>query len=57
MSRNFIFAQARCWDIANTLMICVVVFHDGAGDYGVTPSTEYDGDPAAIVHEFDPFQS
>jgi hypothetical protein len=38
-------------------MICVVVFHNGAGDYGVMPSTEYDGDPAAIIYEFDPFQS
>lgn len=57
MSRNLTFAHARGWDLANTLMTCVVVFHDGAGDYGVMPSTEYDGDPAAIVHEFDPFQS
>jgi hypothetical protein len=26
------------------------------GEFGVMPSAEYDGDPAAIVHEFDPFQ-
>jgi len=25
-------------------------------DDGVMPSAEYDGDPATIIHEFDPFQ-
>jgi hypothetical protein len=26
------------------------------GEFGVMPSADYDGDLAAIVHEFDPFQ-
>ena len=32
------------------------VFQAGNGEFGVLPSAEYDGDSAAIVHEFDPFQ-
>jgi hypothetical protein len=54
MSQPLAFANA--WNLAVTLMVCVVIFEAGAGAYGVMPSTEYDGDPAAIVHEFDPFQ-
>ncbi|MET4601015.1 hypothetical protein ABIB90_000466 [Bradyrhizobium sp. JR4.1] len=49
-------AFANGWNLATTLMVCVVVFQSGTGAYGVMPSGEYDGDPAAIIHEFDPFQ-
>jgi hypothetical protein len=37
-------------------MVCITVFKCGNGDFGVMPSNEFDGDPASIVHEFDPFQ-
>jgi hypothetical protein len=37
-------------------MVCITAFHAGKGGYGVMPSAEYDGDPATIIHEFDPFQ-
>jgi len=33
-------------------MVCITVFHAGDDDYGVMPSAEYDGDPAAIVHDY-----
>ncbi|HET6608947.1 MAG TPA: hypothetical protein VFG62_19895 [Rhodopila sp.] len=56
MSQALSFAHARAWNLAITLMVCVVVFQAGAGDYGVMPSADYDGDASAIVHEFDPFQ-
>jgi hypothetical protein len=36
-------------------MVCIIVFHACDDDYGVIPSAEYDGDPAEIVHEFDPY--
>jgi hypothetical protein len=49
-------ALANGWSLAITLMVCVVIFQAGAGDYGVIPAGEYDGDPDAILHEFDPFQ-
>jgi len=54
MSQSLAFANA--WTLAKTLMVCVIIFRTGASGYGVMPSNEYDGDPSAIVHEFDPFQ-
>jgi len=57
MSQALSIAQARGWNLAITLMVCITVFHVGNDEYGVMPSAEYDGDPATIIHEFDPFQS
>jgi hypothetical protein len=37
-------------------MVYITVLQAGNGEFGVMPSAESDGDPAAIVHEFDPFQ-
>ncbi len=48
-------AQARAWNLATTLMVCVVLFQTDGGGYGVMPAAEYDGDPACVVHEYDPF--
>lgn len=47
-------AQRHAWTLAKTLMVCVTLFHAGTG-YSVVPSSEYDGDPAHIVTEYDPF--
>jgi hypothetical protein len=52
----FPIAQARGWNLATTLMLCITVVHSGNGEYGIMPSAEYHGDPATIIHEFDPFQ-
>ncbi len=42
---------------ATTLMLCsITVFQAGNDKFGILPSAEYDGDPAAIVHEFNSFQ-
>jgi hypothetical protein len=54
-SQALTFAHARGWNLATTLMVCINVFHAGDDDYGVMPSGEFDGDPADIIHEFDPF--
>ncbi|GLR90321.1 MULTISPECIES: hypothetical protein [Bradyrhizobium] len=54
MSQSLAFANA--WNLATTLMVCVVIFRTGMGGYGVMPTAEYDGDPAAVIYEFDPFQ-
>ncbi len=48
-------AQKNAWSLARTLMVCITLFKAGSG-YGVVPSAEFDGDPAAVVHEFDPFE-
>lgn len=54
MSQSLAFANA--WNLATTLMVCVVIFRTGTGGYGVMPAAEYDGDQDAIIHESDPFQ-
>ncbi len=56
MSQALSIAHARGWNLATTLMVRITVFHAENGEYGVMPSAEYDGDPATIIHEFDPFQ-
>ena len=47
-------AQKNAWSLARTLMVCIIVFKAGSG-YGVVPSAEFDGDPATILHEYDPW--
>ena len=47
-------AQSFAWTLATSLMICVILFRSDGG-YGVMPAAEYDGDPAAILTEYDPF--
>jgi hypothetical protein len=56
MSQTLSTAHARSWNLATTFMVCITVFQADNGEFGVMPSAEYDGDPAAIVHEFHPFQ-
>ena len=56
MSQTLSNAHLRGWNLATTLMVCIVVFQAGNGEFGVMPSAEYDGDEAVIIHEFDPFQ-
>ncbi|MFZ5730310.1 MAG: hypothetical protein ACOY4G_13270 [Pseudomonadota bacterium] len=47
-------AQRSAWSLAKTLMVCVTLFKAGSG-FGVIPSSEFDGDPESIVHEYDPW--
>ena len=56
MPQSLNLAHARGWNLATTLLVCIVVFRAGDGKFAVMPSSEYDGDPAAIVHVFDPFE-
>ncbi len=48
-------AQRRAYDLAKTLMICVVLIQTDGG-YGVMPASEFDGPAEAIVHDYDPFE-
>lgn len=54
MSHNLALAQQVAFDLATTLMVCVVLFKGDLG-YGVLPSAEYDGDPDRVIHEYDPY--
>ncbi len=56
MSQALSTAHLRAWNLANTLMVCMIVFQAGDGSYGVMPSDDYDGDPATVLHEADPFR-
>ena len=56
MSQALRTAHLRAWNLANTLMVCIIVFQAGTGDYGNMPTDEYDGDPAFVVHDNDPWQ-
>jgi hypothetical protein len=54
MSHNLELAQQVAFDLATTLMVCVILFKGDLG-YGAVPSDEFDGDPASIIHEYDPY--
>lgn len=56
MSKSAKTAHAHGLSLAKTLMVCIVVFQAENGEFGAMPTSDYDGDPAAIIHEFDPFQ-
>ena len=55
MSQNLSLAQSHAWSLAKTLMVCIILFESDGG-YGVLPSNEFDGDPATIIQEYDPFR-
>lgn len=55
MSQNLTLAQNHAWNLAKTLMVCITLFKSDGG-YGVLPSDEFDGDPASVIHDYDPFE-
>lgn len=48
-------AQSHAWNLARTLMTCIVVVKIGNHLFGVLEAREFEGDTASIVHEDDPF--
>lgn len=48
-------AQSRAWNLARTLMTCIVVIRIADQMFGVVELSEFDGDAATIVREYDPF--
>lgn len=54
MSQNLTLAQSHAWNLAKTLMVSVTLFQSDGG-YGVLPSSEFDGDPTTVLHEYDPY--
>jgi len=47
-------AQSLGWNLARTMMTVIILVETSAG-YSVMPLDEFDGDPATIVCEYDPF--
>ncbi|MDP2620292.1 MAG: hypothetical protein Q8P46_08955 [Hyphomicrobiales bacterium] len=54
MSHNLELAQQVAFDLATTLMVCVILFKGELG-YGAVPSAEFDGDPATVIYVYDPY--
>jgi hypothetical protein len=48
-------AQSYGWNLARTMMACIVVFRINEKAFGVAEAREFDGDPQSIVREYDPF--
>ena len=48
-------AQSHAWNLARTLMTCIVVFRISDRIFGVLEAREFDGDATSIVQEYDPF--
>lgn len=48
-------AQAFAFSLAATLMTCIVLIRTGDG-YAAMPEAEFDGDPADVVHTYDPHE-
>jgi hypothetical protein len=49
-------AQFFGLNMARTMMSCIVIFRINEQLFGVAEAREYDGDSAAIVREYDPFE-
>lgn len=47
-------AQPLGWNLARTMMTIIVLVETSRG-YSVMPLDEFDGDPACVVREYDPF--
>ncbi|WP_447763370.1 hypothetical protein [Sphingopyxis panaciterrae] len=47
-------AQSFAWSMARTMMTIIVLIETSNG-FSVMPLDEFDGDPACIVCEYDPF--
>ncbi|MGN7126828.1 hypothetical protein [Methylorubrum thiocyanatum] len=56
MAHDLTLARSNAYHLAQSLMVCVTLFLSEGG-YGVTPSDEFDGDPASIILEFDPHEA
>ncbi len=48
-------ARTYAFNLALTLMVTIVIIRAGDGSVSVMPATEYDGDEAVILAEYDPF--
>ena len=55
MSKTLNEAQSRAWNLATTLMVCIVLFQVEGG-YGIMPSAEFDGDVESVIRDYDPFE-
>ncbi|OHT20080.1 hypothetical protein [Edaphosphingomonas haloaromaticamans] len=55
MSKSLNTVSAYAWSLARSLMVNIIVFRTEGGLFSAMPASEWDGDSASIVREFDPF--
>lgn len=56
MATDLSLANSYAHSLAQSLMVPVTVFRSEAG-YAVVTSDEFEGDPASVVTEFDPYEA
>ncbi|MFT4161653.1 hypothetical protein [Shinella sp.] len=49
-------AHAFAFSLATSLMAVIVIFRAGDGTLSISPANEYDGEPSAIVSDYDPWE-
>ncbi|KIU27049.1 helicase [Methylobacterium radiotolerans] len=55
MAHDLTLARSHAYHLARTLTVCITLFQTDGG-YGVMPSDEFDGDPATVVLDYDPWE-
>ena len=55
MSKSLKTVSAYALSLARSPMVSIVVFRTEGGLFGAMPASDWDGDSAHIVYEFDPF--
>ncbi len=47
-------AQSLAWNLSRTLMTVIALIQTEHGYYAL-PASEFEGDPAMVIREYDPF--
>ena len=56
MSNNLTLTQEFAWSLATSSMACVTLFRSEGG-YGAMLTSEFDGEPDSVLHEYDPYEA
>ncbi|GAA0277970.1 hypothetical protein LNAOJCKE_5604 [Methylorubrum aminovorans] len=56
MANDLSLANSYAHSLSQSLMVAVTVFRSEVG-YSVVTSDEFEGDPASVVTEFDPYEA
>lgn len=54
MSHDLALARKAAWTLSQSLMASVILFRV-EDQFGFVEATEFDGEEASIIHEYDPY--
>jgi hypothetical protein len=54
MSQDLALARKAAWTLSRSLMASVILFRVD-DQFGFVEATEFDGEEASIIHEYDPY--